>query len=320
MKAKKFFLAASLFVFLSCGDEPLEVIISYPINGSTVNGILRVAADVSDNVASVSFYIDDSCMHVAGTAPFFYIWNTFKWIEHSSHILYVIAEDRQGSQVCSDSVSVTVENGNVLFADDFEAYVPHSYPEAGWFEIWMGAGSSQTYVNDGIGHGGTQGFQLRGSEDWARTDGVELVLSGVRYLTYETSLMMPSQEKTGALFGFFLLLNPQLGTIYNGIWFRHGDSSVYARGIDEDSTGFIWKYDTWYSVKVTLDYNQLMMNAWLDDEQIVFDLPAAPGDLTDSFALSTEYGTAGTVYYDNVRILEGPNSDQLSTIARRSQP
>lgn len=299
---------ALLLALLTCGDEALEVSIDYPVDGSTVSGILRVRVNASDNIANVSFFIDDSCMHVARAAPFTYIWNTFNSIEHSSPVLYAIAEDRKGNQVCSESVSVIVENGNKVFVDDFELYLPGSYPDGVWFEIWMGAGSNHTYVDDGIGCGGTQGFQLRGLNSWVRTDGVELVLSDVKHLTYETSLMIPSQEPTGALFGFFVLINPQVGTIHNGIWFSYTDSSVYARGIVEDSTGYIWRHDTWYSVKVTLDYTQLKMNTWLNDEQIVFDLPAVPLNWTHTFALATEYGNAGIVYYDDIIIFETGDS------------
>jgi hypothetical protein len=223
-------------------------------------------------------------------------------------LIYAIAEDRKGNEVVSDSVSVIVHNGNVIFADDFEPYQSGSYPEACWFEIWMGAGSIHTYVGNGSGFDGTRGFRLRGLNDWVRTDGVELLLSNVQELTYETSLMIPSGAPTGAVFGFFVLLNPQLGTIYNGIWFSHADSSVYARGIVEDSTGYIWRYDTWYSVRVTLDFMQLRMNAWLNDDQIVFDLPAVPLDWTDTFALATEHGKAGIVYFDDVNIFEPADS------------
>jgi hypothetical protein len=313
MKVRECLVIASLVFLLKCGDDALEVSINYPVDGSTVSGILRVVADASDNAVNVSFYLDDSCLHVAEASPFIYVWNTFDLIEQSTHMLYAFAEDRKGNQVCSDSISVIVENGNSVFVDDFEPYLTGSYPEAGWFEIWMGAGSNHTYVDDSIGVGGSQGFRLRGLNSWVRTDGVELALSGVQHLTYETSLMIPSQEPTGALFGFFVLINPQLGTIYNGIWFSHADSSVYARGIVEDSTGYIWRYDTWYSVRVTLDYTQLKMNAWLNDEHIVFDLPAVPQSWTDTFALATEYGKAGLVFYDDVNISERSDSVNSST-------
>lgn len=308
MKVEKILAMALLLALLTCGDEAFEVSINHPVDGALVSGILRILADASDNVVSVSFYTDDSCLGVARAVPFVHIWNTFILPDSSSHIIYAIAEDRKGNEVYSDSVSVMVYNGNVVFADDFEWYLPNTYPDAGWFEIWMGAGSNHTYVDSSVANSGKQSLRLRGLTNWVRTDGVELVLSDVEHLTYETSLMIPSQEPTGALFGFFVSINPQVGTIHNGIWFSYADSSVYARGIAEDSTGYIWRHDTWYSVKVTLDYTQLKMNTWLNDEQIVFDLPAVPLNWTDTFALATEYGNAGIVYYDDISIIETGDS------------
>ena len=308
MKVEKILVIVFAFALLECGDEALEVSITHPLDGTLVNGILRISADASDNVASIAFYANDSCLGETRTAPFVHVWNTFTLPDSSTQVVYAIAEDRKGNEVVSDSVSVIVHNGNVIFADDFEPYQSGSYPEACWFEIWMGAGSAHTYVEDGSGLDGTRGFRLRGLSDWVRTDGVELAFDNVQELTYETSLMIPSGDPTGALFGFFVLLNPQLGAIYNGIWFSHADSSVYARGIVEDSTGYVWQYDTWYSVRVVLDFAQLRMNAWLDGDQIVFDLPAVPLDWTDTFALATEYGEAGIVYFDNINIFEPEDS------------
>jgi hypothetical protein len=308
MKVEKILAMALLLAVLTCGDEALEVSINYPDDEALVSGILRIVADASDNVVSVSFYTNDSCLGVAQAAPFVHIWNTFIFPDSSSHIIYAIAEDRKGNEVYSDSVSVLVYNGNVVFADDFEWYLPGTYPDAGWFEIWLGAGSNHTYVDSIVANNGIQSFRLRGLMNWVRTDGVELALHDIQQLTYETSLMIPSDEPTGALFGFFMLLNPQLGTIYNGVWFSQADSSIYARGAVEDSTGHTWTYDTWYSVKVTLSYAQLEMNVWVDNEQIVFGLPAVPRDWTDTFALATEYGKAGVVYYDDINIYETGDS------------
>jgi hypothetical protein len=304
MKVIRIISLLCILVLIECGEEALEVSITSPLNGSLVNGILKVMADATDNAVCVSFYINDSRAHVAGMAPFVYVWNTFVLADSSSHTIYAIAEDSKGNEVMSDSIWVMIDNGNMIFADDFESYLPATYPHAGWFEIWMGAGSDHTYVDPDVACNGLQSFRLRGLADWVRTDGVELALGDIARLTYQTSLMIPSSEPTGALFGFFLLLDPQLGTIYNGILFCHDDSLVYARGFAVDNTGRMWSYDTWYNVKITLDYAQLRMSVWLDDEQIVFDLPAVPRDWTDTFALATEYGSAGMVYYDDVKIFE----------------
>ncbi len=291
----------ALFVS-SCGEGTLDISIIYPGSGSCVNGIVRIEAETSDNAVAVVFYVDDVCIDTSWAAPFICSWNTFASADSVFHYLYATVSDRKGNEVCSDSVLVVVYNGDVLFADDFESYSPNTYPYAGWFEIWAGAGSNETYVAEGDANTGTQSFRLRGLADWVRTDGVELSLGGVRNLVYEVSLKIPSPDSGGALFGFFVMIDPTCGAIYNGVLFEYSDGLIYTRGAVEDSTGYGWSYDTWYSVKVSLDYVGLRMNVWLNDEQVVFDLPAYPGEWADTFAVATEYGSPGIVYYDDIRI------------------
>jgi hypothetical protein len=293
-----------MLVLLKCNDGQIWVSITHPADNSRVSGILRVEVDAGDDVRSVAFYIDDSCRYVSRAAPFHYVWNTFSSADSLLHTIYVLGEDRKGNETYSDTISVMVDNEDTVFADDFEPYFPGHYPEAGWFEIWLGAGSAHTYVAQDNANSGVQSFRLRGTADWVRTDGVELGLGDILQLTYEVTVLIPSENPTGALFGFFVLVNPTLGTIYNGVWFSHEDGLVYARGLFEDSTGIAWAHDTWYRVRVGLDYVELKMNVWLDDEQIVFDLLAAPLDVTDTFALATEYGNAGIVYYDDIKMFE----------------
>jgi hypothetical protein len=57
-------------------------------------------------------------------------------------------------------------------------------------------------------------------------------------------------------------------------------------------------------VKAVLNYDALLMDVWIDDQQIVFDLPAVPSGWTDTFALATEHGAGGIVYYDDVIIYD----------------
>jgi len=293
-----------ILVLLKCNGEQIWVSIINPVANSSVNGILRIEVDAGDDVRSVAFHIDDSCRYVSHAAPFCHIWNTFGLPDSSSHLIYLVAEDGKGDEFFSDTILVMVDNEDTIFADGFEPYLPGFYPDAGWFEIWLGAGSNHTYVAQDYANSGLQSFRLRGTAGWVRTDGVELVLGDIPQLTYELALMIPSENASGALFGFFVLLNPTLGTIYNGVWFNDEDRLVYARGAVEDSTGFAWICDEWYEVTVGIDYIELKMNVWLDDQQVVFDLPAMPRDITDTFALATQYGSAGIVYYDDIKIFE----------------
>jgi hypothetical protein len=305
MKVTRFLKMVPLFIMLKCANSPPEVSITYPLDASVVSGIIRITVEASDDVMEVLFYVDDSCTYVCRAAPFGYVWNTFCLPDSSAHSLYVIARDRHGNETYSTVVSVIVANGNMILADDFESYLPRKYPIEVWFEIWPGVGLDSTYVESGTAHSGAQSFRLCGNDNLVRTDGVEPIFDTIHILTYEVSLMIPAGDTTGALFGFFVLLNPSLGTIHNGIWFRGEDGLVYARGADEDSTGLSWSNDVWYTVRVSLDYDQLKMNAWVDGAQVVFDLPAMPLILTDTFALATQYGAGGIVYYDDIMIFEG---------------
>jgi hypothetical protein len=297
-------VVSSLLVF-QCSEETLNVTITQPADGAEVSGIVRVEAETSNNAIIVVFYVDEASIDTCRAAPFMCCWNTFAHPDSSSHHLYAIARDRKGDELCSDSVLVFVNNGDMIFADDFETYSPNSYPyTGGWFEIWAGAGSNHTYVNDQVSYSGAQSFRLRGLGDWPRTDGVELDLSGIQQLTYEINIMVPSQDSAGAVFGFFALIDPTSGMICNGVLFEHSDGLIYAHGAIEESTGHVWLRDTWYSVRVLLDYVGLSMSVWLGDEQIVFNLPAVPREWADTFAIATEYGAPGIVYYDDVKVFQ----------------
>jgi hypothetical protein len=304
MKQQTLIFIFCVLLLCSCGDTPPEINITFPQEGALVNGIVEVSTEATGDVVQVDFFIDDTLMYTCRAFPFVFSWNTFVSIDSTVHTVCVRATDRTDNETYSDTVSVIVYNGPTLFADDFESYVPNIYPYAGWFEIWMGAGSSHSYVESGAAHAGTQSFRLHGTQDWVRTDGVEVPLTNIHELTFETCLMIPSGQSTGALFGFFMQINPTMGAICNGIWFREENNLVYARGIAEDSTGFSWQNDIWYSVKAVLNYDALLMDVWIDTQQIVFDLPAMPSGWADTFALATEHGAGGIVYYDDIMIYD----------------
>lgn len=320
MKVIIFISIVLLFTLVTCGeDEYSEVHITVPQDGAIVGGMVRVETNVSAAL-EVQFYVDDTLVYTCDSAPFVFTWNTFRLPNGSSHIIFAKVECMNYDEVYSDTVLVTADNGTMIFADDFESYLPGDYPYAGWFEIWAGAGSSYTFVEWGIAGPAERSFRLEGTDDWVRTDGVELVLDDIDQLTYETSLMIPSADTTGALFGFFVMLSPSLGTIYNGVRFSSGDRLVYARGALVTNTGHMWEHDTWYSVRVTLDYSQTIMDVWLDEEQIVSGLAAMPRDLTDTFALATEYGARGVVYYDDVKLLSEVGSINVARKVPRPTP
>ena len=315
MKKKLTLLTVCILLWIACGGDNQQQVVEIisPDDESIVNGIVDIIVETTGDVDSVKFYIDDSFKLTSISEPYVYSWNTYPLADSSTHEIYAGAYFIDGTEEISDTIFVTVYNGPTIFSDGFEYYFEGQYPlSGGWFEIWPGTGSGDTYVEGGISHGGNKSFRLSGSSSWVRTDGVELYLTDVNQLTYEVAVMIPASSEAGAVFGFFVLFNPNLGAIYNGVLFNFEDSLIYVRGITEENTGYSWNRDIWYSVKVVLDYDNLTMNVWLGNEQIASDLEAAPREISNVFALSTEYGAGGIVYYDDIEIYE--NISQLKRI------
>ncbi len=299
-----------VLVWIGCTNEPLAIEITHPLDGSVVGGMVRVLAEVtdSDKTDSIEIFVNDVLVSMLDTEPYIHSWNTFALDDSSSHTICAKAFGDDVSDVISDTVSVFIYNGPMIFSDNFESYRVGEYPSAGgWYELWAGAGSYKTTVTNGIAYGGEQCFELRGTSNYVRTDGKEVTLTDVNHLTYECAVIIPSTSSTGALFGFFVKLSPTLGTIFNGVLFDYIDNHIYVRGVTPDSTGYSWQPNTWYFVRVVLDYDNLTMNVWLGPEQIAHNIVAAPRETSDIFALATEYNAEGTVYYDEISIYGDSN-------------
>lgn len=209
----------------------------------------------------------------------------------------------------------TEENGaeptSLPFSDGFEAYAVGDYPAArGWYMLWDGTGSSNTHVVDDTANSGEKSFLLSGYPNWIRTDGVTFDLSGVNRLTYEVAVMIPSGSATGSYVGFFVRVSSNESRMYNAVFFMSGDSSVYAHGITSTNTGMIWAYDTWYSVKVEIDYDSLQMDVWVDGQQVASDVDAANINTSHTFCVSTQWASisgVSTSYFDDVEVYETPS-------------
>jgi hypothetical protein len=171
----------------------------------------------------------------------------------------------------------------------------------------------------GIAHSGDQSFRICGDSLLVRTDGVELDLADIVQLVYECAVMIPQSNSAGALFGFFVQVNPNMGEIYNGILFDSGDNMIYVRGVLPESTGFSWTRDTWFQLKVVLNYDIRSMDVWLDNQQIANDIYAADRELSNIFAVSTVYGDSGAVFYDDVTIYREEGNNLFSFRKRKTQ-
>jgi Sulfatase/Bacterial Ig domain/Domain of unknown function (DUF4976) len=93
------------------GIKP-TVTMTSPANGSTVSGIITVAADASDNVKvdRVQFKLDGVNLGTADTtSPYAISWDT-KTTANGSHNLTAVARDSAGNSTTSSVVTVNVNN------------------------------------------------------------------------------------------------------------------------------------------------------------------------------------------------------------------
>lgn len=304
-------LGLCLVIFLTaCQEKALEIELVSPQAGEVVQGVVpvRIAVLHDDFITRAEYYVNDSLERTILSEPFTFYWNTFPVRESVECSIFAWAYDRDVRDAVSDTIQVTIDNGPALFADDFEMYTPGTYPDySGWYGIWEGAGKDCTYVTENTAHDGQKCFRLQGTS-WPRTDGVGLNLEGTENLTYECSVMISPTQTTGALFGFFVLVEPNVGEIFNGVLFECSDQQIYVRGISAVSTGRTWIASTWYSLRVSIDYTVSAMSVWLDDELIISDLAAAAQDISCIFAIATEYGTEGSVFFDDVKIYDSSPS------------
>ena len=289
-----------------CGKS-IEVELLFPENGTAVNGVVTLFAEVHNTVATrTEFYIDDSLHCTVLIEPYECLWSTYGLEDNSIHEIFVIAYDRDVTIDTSAVAQVTVMNGSVLFADDFEMYMPFGYPYPVWHNIWHGMDTA--FVTDNAAHTGNQSFRLGGSSQYPRVDAVDLMLSDVQHLSYEYSVMV-SDSTTGTQTGFIVFINPDLGAVVNGVQFNFEDGYVHTRGVYDYNTGQPWVMETWYTVRVEIDYDSLFMAVWFDDSLIVTGLHAAPRDTSSTFILSTQFGGGGRVHYDDIYITAGEHLD-----------
>lgn len=122
-------------VLIGCADKQApEVEITYPVNGSVVNGTETIAAEATDNesVVRVEFYIDDSLVSTSTAGPYTYAWITTPFQDSTIHTIHAQAYDAAENEGISQAVSVIVDNGGVCGGfysfDNFNFY-PSSTPD-----------------------------------------------------------------------------------------------------------------------------------------------------------------------------------------------
>ena len=304
------FFAFIIGCFPRIDREPPTVEIFNPANGETVSDSQNVwiIAEDDDQVARVELYVDDSLLLTMTEQPWDCHWVTYVYANNSTHRLLAMAYDRQENKGVSDTVTVTVINSWITplpINDGFEGYAGGDYPwDGGWKKIVPYGNAS---VVSGIAHSGTNSFMLTDYSDIPEADGFYLYLANVNTLVYECAIMIPSGTNNNGLVGFYRDAD---AIMLNCVRFGPSDSLVVTKGLTESITGFVWHYDTWYMVKVQLNYTTNHMSVWIDN-QLISSITSAPRDTTNTFclALTRPPGSPDdcTAYFDDVKIYKVGN-------------
>lgn len=115
--------------------DTAAVIITSPINQSTVTGKvevqLAVAPRIATKVGKVRFYVDDRRVSQDYRAPYSFTWNSRSAAPGSKHTIQGVAYDRWGRKISSASIQVTVAsrvtNSRTVAAASESAFTDLSY-------------------------------------------------------------------------------------------------------------------------------------------------------------------------------------------------
>ena len=116
-----------LFLFLSgCGgmpeymeDNQAFIRITFPVDGSTVSGIVMISAEVpnNENISRVTLYVDGYQMMGRSedyVEPYEFDWDT-TFYENGSHTIVARAYDSDDTYIDSNPVSLTLNNTTEYF-------------------------------------------------------------------------------------------------------------------------------------------------------------------------------------------------------------
>lgn len=113
-------LLLTVFFIPSCkeDDEPVfvQVIITNPADGSTLNSSVTIKAEVTpnDGVEKVSFLIDGEIIGEDLTAPYEHLWYNFIWTDGNLHSILAKAKYDNGSEELSNVISVRVSEASII--------------------------------------------------------------------------------------------------------------------------------------------------------------------------------------------------------------
>lgn len=216
------------------GVAPSATITS-PANGSTVNGIVAIAADASDNIGvdRVEFLLDGALLGSDAAAPYAFAWNSAT-ASNGAHALQARAIDLAGNTGYSPQVNVTVSGGGgsapvtVGFANED---ANDGYVKAGSGGSAPAVGTLESSLGLAIGRGTDGKFNrtLLSFDTSSLPDGA-IITAATLTVTYRSA----SGDPWGNPVGNSLVIDAQTGclgacTIETGDWAAGTTSSAVAQ-------------------------------------------------------------------------------------------
>lgn len=316
MKRATAFLIGLAVIWGGCGGngndlprdvEPPSVQVTYPLDGSTVHGTVDIAAEATDNegVRKVEFYVDGIRASTSSSEPYTHNWVTTTLQDSSSHTIYAKAHDAAGNIGTSGTITVIVDNrgGQSIWSDDFEAYASGSWPSPNWIDD----GNTGGYVDDAVFHSGLQSLRLHGiiGVYWAElayhTIGTSPPWTFECYIRNGNESIPPEgHPHRGA---FVLRDQPTWTSGGRGLMIFSKDGHIYGAANEDLGT---YQVDTWYKVGIRYEYpvaGQVRITYWIDDTQ-VGQVVLPPESVESSIAYLEVYAGAGTVWYDDARLIK----------------
>ncbi|MFL3013196.1 MAG: Ig-like domain-containing protein [Candidatus Neomarinimicrobiota bacterium] len=91
----------------------------YPFSGQTLNGLVNIIADASDDdsLHSVVFYINGDSVSVSNSAPFIYNWDTTLEFDDYYYVISLQVNDASGNYITLGPISVLVDNDENILVD-----------------------------------------------------------------------------------------------------------------------------------------------------------------------------------------------------------
>ena len=220
-----------------------------------------------------------------------------------------------GLMVLIDFNTVNAEASTLPFFDDFESYSVDSNPST-WDTMYSGISG---YISNEEASSGSKSFRLDSQPNWARTE--YITIDTPDFLSYETDVYLSESDKTAKV-GFSIqegAYNPK----FDSIGFSK-NNEIYFSGL-ENTILRSYSIQTWYHIKVDLDFISGTADVYIDDVlegenleiyPVEFNHPQWGEVVLNKFSLcSSNYpsGSHNVVYFDDVQLYNrNEEADDLS--------